>query len=117
MQLLLRISFNGDMSFNISTELTLNFPTPQFMSIPVTLGLRHLSLHGAHSERGEFCVLSTPAPAPGMCILAVVNKRIHICFDNDETMGGYVHSLSVAPGGLPHAPRVGHNWTCCSNHR
>ena len=49
-QVLLRFSYGGDMSFKVSTELKINYPSPLFMVLPLRFSLVGLSLNGLEAS-------------------------------------------------------------------
>lgn len=50
-QLEIAIRYKGNMSLKIATELIINQPTTNFMTLPMTLTLTSLSFSGARSKR------------------------------------------------------------------
>lgn len=65
MQLLSKLEYNGDMSLVLRTELQLNYPATQFVSLPVTL----------HITKIEFSA---------MVVVAYLKDRLNFCFLEPE---------------------------------
>ncbi|KAI9143485.1 hypothetical protein BKA69DRAFT_1123266 [Paraphysoderma sedebokerense] len=71
----IHISYTGNISMKISTELILNQPTPKFMSIPIELTLRGCKFDGIgvvsilNGERIHFCFLESEDEAGNTSLL------------------------------------------------
>ncbi|KAG0676213.1 Mitochondrial distribution and morphology protein 12 [Kluyveromyces marxianus] len=60
-QLLVELDYKGDMSIELSADLVLNYPSPQFMTLPVKLRISDIGMH---------C----------LCLLAYMKKQLFISF-------------------------------------
>lgn len=60
-QLLVELDYKGDMSIELSADLVLNYPSPQFMILPVKLRISDIGMH---------C----------LCLLAYLKKQLFISF-------------------------------------
>lgn len=61
MQLLVELDYKGDMSIEVTAELVLNYPSPQFMLLPVKLRINDIGMH---------C----------LCLFAYLKKQMFISF-------------------------------------
>jgi distribution and morphology protein 12 len=79
-QLEFQVSYRGDMSITIRTDLILNYPTPNFMSLPVKLTLKGFSFSGGWND------ITTDVfnPTLARAILAYVSGKMNFCFIDSE---------------------------------
>lgn len=75
-QIEVSISYNGDMSLSISTELIVNQPTPHFLSLPIVLTLTKSSFHAT-------------------AVLASIGNTLSFCLKQPDGPEGILHEFSI----------------------
>ncbi|GAA5985137.1 hypothetical protein JCM10908_002537 [Rhodotorula pacifica] len=71
-QLLVRVSYSGNLSLALSTSLRINYPSPAFMALPLQLSLTDLAFEGVlvvafegGKNRVHISLVEAPPPADG----------------------------------------------------
>ncbi|MCJ1419765.1 Mitochondrial distribution and morphology protein 12 [Xylographa parallela] len=92
LQVVLRITYSGDVRLSLTAEILLDYPMPSFVGIPLKLNITGLSFDG-------------------VALIAYLRKRAHFCFLGQEDAEMLVGAESTVVASDDHAEAQGHSRT------